>query len=253
MAPRTVFSTLAAGNEPLSLFDAMFADAMNLGIIPCTATGVNTIALAPFANTPTISSYTSLAPSFAFIAAATSTGAVTINVNGIGAINAFKWNGQQALGAGDITIGETYKATYNATLNGLIVDTVGVGPANFSGGAFNSVSLEFIISGGGVAITSGVKGYLHFPWPATIGAWRIIADQSGSIVIDVLRTNAAVPTVSMIGAGNKPTLSSSQFAGGTVVSGWTSTTLASDDWLGFNVISATTVTQVTVVLAIARL
>jgi hypothetical protein len=245
MALPVTFATLAAGNEPLSLFDTQFAAVAALGIIPCTATGVNTIALAPNAGTPNISSYTSLAPSFAFIAAATSTGAVTINVNGIGPINAFKWNGQQALAAGDIVSGSTYKATYNATLNGFIVDSVGVNNS--------TADIEFIIDGGGVAITTGVKGFIRIPWPATVVNWEMAADQTGSIAVDILRANAAIPVTSIVGGGNKPTLTAAQFANATAPSGWTSTSLVSNDWIGFSVTSAATMTRVTVDLILAKL
>jgi hypothetical protein len=79
-----------------------------------------------------------------------------------------------------------------------------------------------------------------------------MADQVGSIVVDILRANSAVPTASMIGAGNKPTLTAQQF-NPQLVSGWTNNVLATDDWIAFNVVSAATVTRVTVELQLARL
>jgi len=249
MALPVAFATLTGGNQPLSLFDTQFAAVAAIGSIPCAAAGQNTIALSPFANTPTISSYTDLAPSFVFAAAQTSNGAVTINVNLVGARNAYKWNGAVAVGAGDLVAGQVYRATFLTALNagagGFVVDTVGV--------ANNTAIAAFVIDGGGVAITTGAKGSIPIPWGATITSWSVIADQVGSIAVDILRANNAVPVASIVGGGNKPTLTAAQFAGLVAPSGWTSTTLAANDWLTFSVSSVATVTRVTVSLLLAKL
>ncbi len=248
MALPVVFATLAAGNEALALLDTQFAAVGALGIVPCTATGTNAIALAPNANTPAISAYANYL-SFSFVAAATCTSAVTINVNSAGALNAYKWGGASPLVAGDIVIGSTYRATYNLALNGgaggFAVDCIGVNN--------NVAVIPFIISGGGVAITTGAKGFLPVPWACTISSWSLIADQSGSITIDILRLNNAVPVTSIVGAGTKPALSAAQFAGLQTPSGWTSTALAANDWLGFTVSTVATVTQVTLALNLAKI
>jgi hypothetical protein len=248
MALPVNFATLAAGNEPLSLFDTQFAAVAALGIIPCSAAGQNNLTLTPNANTPTISGYTDLAPSFSYTAAQTSNGTVTLNVAGVGSRNAYKWNGQQSMAAGDSVAGSVYKATFLTALNsgagGFVVDAIGVN---------NSLTdIEFIIDGGGNIITTGVKGYVHVPFAASIFAWRVMGDQSGSIVVDVLGATAAVPTVSMIGAGNKPTLTAQQF-NSVAQSGWTTPNTTTDWWMGFNVTSVTTVTRVTVVLSMGKL
>lgn len=107
-----------------TLFTSRLDDDFNalgaLTVIPCTATGTNTIALTPSANTPTISAYSNLSPIFAFLAAASSSGAITINVNGIGAKNLYKNNGATAAGSGDIVIGGLYLISYNSALNGAV-------------------------------------------------------------------------------------------------------------------------------------
>ncbi len=241
------FSTLAAPSQPLSLFDTQFAAVAALGAIPCTATGTNTIALTPFANAPTITSYPDLQPSFVFVAQATTTALATINVSGVGARNAYKWNGQAQCGAGDIVAGGIYRATPVLALNsgagGFLIDTIGIN-TNFS-------EIGFVIDGGGSAITTGQKGQLHLPWGATIQAWRVMGDQVGSIAIDILRANDAVPTVSMIGAGTKPNLSANQFSEANPT-GWTSTVLVSNDWIAYQVTSAATVTRATISLTVTR-
>lgn len=242
------FATLGAGNQPLQDFDTQFAAVAALGVIPCSASGQNAIALTPFVNTPTITSYTDLAPSFIFAAAQTTTGGVTASVAGIGFRNVYKRNGSLAAGANDIIAGNVYRLVPLQALNGGVGGFV-VDPFTQ---AINTAELPFIIAGGGTAITTGVKGYMPVPFGATITGWSVIADQSGSISIDIFRANNAVPTVSIISTGNKPTLTSQQFVGNTAPSGWASTVLVAQDYLGYNVVSAATVTQVTVNLFLTK-
>ena len=89
-----------------------------LTVIPCVASGTNAITLTPAANTPTISAYTNNAPEFSFEAASTSTGALTLQVLGLGLKNVYKNNGATAAGANDFIAGSTYKVAYNGALNG---------------------------------------------------------------------------------------------------------------------------------------
>ena len=80
-----------------------------------------------------------------------------------------------------------------------------------------------------------------------------MADQTGSIAIDILRTNNAFPTSSIVGAGIKPNLSSLQWNTGQTPSGWTSTALVNDDWIAFSVTGTpSSVTQITCVLTCSR-
>lgn len=116
----------------------------------------------------------------------------------------------------------------------------------------NIRSLGITIDGGGVAITTGVKGYIPVPYSGTITAWTLIADVSGSIVIDVWKDTYAnyPPTVADTIAGSeKPTLSSAQKNQDTSLTTWT-TTVTAGDILGFNVDSASTVTNVTLLLSL---
>ena len=111
-----------------------------------------------------------------------------------------------------------------------------------------------VIDGGGSAITTGVKGYIKVPFACTIGSAQLLADVSGSIVVDVWKDTLAnyPPTVAdTICASAKPTLSSQTNSNNTTLTGWT-TTINADDVLGFNVDSATTVTRVTLELVVTR-
>ena len=111
------------------------------------------------------------------------------------------------------------------------------------------------IDGGGSAITAGVKGYIECPYAGTIVAATLLADQSGSIVIDVWKDTYAnyPPTVAdTITASAKPTLSSATKSQDTTLTGWT-TSVSAGDIFGFNVDAlATNVTRVHLILKINR-
>ena len=112
----------------------------------------------------------------------------------------------------------------------------------------NTRTLNFVIDGGGSAITTGKKGVIVIDGDYTVTGWTIIADQSGSIVVDVNRaTFTNFPTTSSIAGTELPTLSSAQKAEDLTLSSWT-TTLSARDVIEFEVDSVTTVTRVTVAL-----
>jgi hypothetical protein len=115
-------------------------------------------------------------------------------------------------------------------------------------------SLGLVIDGAGSAITTGVKGYLRVPYACTINSVEIVADQSGSIVVDVWRDTYAnfPPTVGdTIVASAKPTLSAAQKSQDTTLTGWT-TSLSEGDYLAFNVDSSATVTRVALTIKVTR-
>jgi hypothetical protein len=112
-------------------------------------------------------------------------------------------------------------------------------------------TLGITIDGGGEAITTGTKGYAVVPFACTIQSWSVVADQSGSIVLDVWK-HTAVPTNSnTITASAKPTLSAAQLAVAQAATGWT-TAVSANDVLGFEVESAATVTRATLTIACQR-
>jgi hypothetical protein len=115
-------------------------------------------------------------------------------------------------------------------------------------------SLGLVIDGAGSAITTGVKGYLRVPYACTINSVEIVADQSGSIVVDVWRDTYPnfPPTVGdTIVASAKPTLSAAQKSQDTTLTGWT-TSLSEGDYLAFNVDSSATVTRVALTIKVTR-
>lgn len=115
------------------------------------------------------------------------------------------------------------------------------------------LTIPFVISGGGSAITTGSKGYLPLDFNARILSWEVLADVSGSIVVDVKKcAYSGFPTTTSIAASAKPTLSSAQKATNTTLTGWT-TKVTDGDVLEYVVDSASVVKQVTVKLRARKL
>jgi hypothetical protein len=113
-------------------------------------------------------------------------------------------------------------------------------------------AIEFVMDGGGSAITTGVKGFLEIPFNCTIQRVTLLADQSGSIVVDVQTcAYSGFPTTSSIAASDLPTLSSAQKSQDSTLTGW-STSLTAGNIIAFKVNSATTVTRVTISLEVVR-
>lgn len=135
----------------------------------------------------------------------------------------------------------------------LHVDSIDIGGTVIDGTSVKLTdTFEFVIDGGGSAITTGVKGYLEVPFDCTISAVTMLADQTGSIVIDVWKDTYAnyPPTdADSITASAVPTISSAVKSQDSTLTGWT-TALTEGDILGFNVDSATTVTRVTISLKV---
>lgn len=112
--------------------------------------------------------------------------------------------------------------------------------------------INFVIDGGGSAITTGFKGFAMVPFDCTVVGVDVLANVSGSLVVDIWRDSYANhPPVDAdsITASAPPTLSSAIKSRNDTLTGWT-TQLNEGDILGFNVDSAATVTSATVVLRI---
>jgi hypothetical protein len=116
------------------------------------------------------------------------------------------------------------------------------------------VTIPFIIDGGGSAITTGIKGDIQIDFACTINAVTLLADQSGSIVVDIWKdTYANYPPVvgDSITASAKPTISSATKSTDSTLTGWT-TSITAGDTLRFNVDSITTCTRVLVSLKVTK-
>lgn len=119
--------------------------------------------------------------------------------------------------------------------------------------------VEFIIDGGGSAITTGLKGYIEVPFDCRIDECSLEVDQSGSIVIDIWKCTYAQfdagsthpVDADSIAASAQPTISTDVKAQDAILTGWTRL-LSERDILAFNVDSVSTVTRCTIVLKVKK-
>ncbi len=133
-----------------------------------------------------------------------------------------------------------------------ITNTIDLRVANITNTKISNFGIT--IDGGGTAITTGIKGYVSIPFSGTISSWTLLADQSGSIAIDVWKDVYAnyPPTVAdTIVGSEKPTITTATNSQDTNLTTWT-TAVTAGDVIGFKVDSCTTITRVTLVVKVNR-
>jgi hypothetical protein len=115
-------------------------------------------------------------------------------------------------------------------------------------------TLTYVIDGGGSTITTGLKGFLEVPFACTITRATLLADQSGSIVVDVWKdTYANFPPTNAdsIAASAKPTITTAVKSQDATLTGWT-TAIGAGDVLAFNVDSVTSIQRATLSLRVTK-
>lgn len=105
-------------------------------------------------------------------------------------------------------------------------------------------TMGITVDGGISTPTTGSKGFVTIPFSGTLTHWYLAADASGSAVIDIKRSGSSI-----VGAGNKPTLSSAQ-SGNAAIASWTSVAISAGDIIEFNLDSITTIKRINLVIKI---
>lgn len=147
-----------------------------------------------------------------------------------------------------------YKLYFKDDGNMYKLNSAGTETAFNAAGAGLVSTLMFTIDGGGSAISTGIKGDIVIDFACTINNATLLADQTGSIVLDLWKDTYAnyPPTVAdTITASAKPTLSSATKAQDNTLTGWT-TSVTAGDIIRVNVDSAATVTRVLLALKVTR-
>jgi len=120
--------------------------------------------------------------------------------------------------------------------------------------ASQSTAVSLVVDGNGAPFSTGVKAYLQIPFVATITSVTLLADQTGSVVVDIWKDTYAnfPPTVAdTICAAAKPTITASNKYTDSTLAGWT-TSIAANDILAFNIDSVTSITRLTISLTVVR-
>lgn len=162
MAPRTVYSNLPDGLALLSLWDQSLADMGSLGVIPCTASGANTIVLTPISsvNAPNVTTPQAL-QIFSFSAAGNSSAPVTIQIGSV-TKTLYRMDGVTQATTGDLNSGTVYLVGLNGAGTGFQI----LAPVN--------EIVSPIITG--ATITSSTYNGLHVT--ATTGTLTIAAGKT---------------------------------------------------------------------------
>lgn len=108
-------------------------------------------------------------------------------------------------------------------------------------------SIQFVIDGGGLAITTGaLNSFPTVDFACTINRIDVSADQVGSITVDLWKAAGAIPTAAnKISASAPATLAAVQLSQNGSLAGW-STAVAIGDVFGGTIATASTVQRVTV-------
>jgi len=159
--------------------DTNFAAVAALMVVPCTATGTNAISLSGNLNTPTISAYADFIQ-FSFVAAATSTGAVTVEFGSLGFLPLYLPDGATQAGANSVIATAFYQIAYDDALNGggggfMIVSMMPISSA-LDGIGSTVGNLLYRDTAAWEALNPGAGGqFLETQGPAANPAWATIA------------------------------------------------------------------------------
>jgi hypothetical protein len=115
-------------------------------------------------------------------------------------------------------------------------------------------TITLSLNGGGSAITTGYKSFTSVNYSGEILSYTLLADKTGSIVIDIWKDSYAnYPPTSgdSICASSKPTLSSQISNTDSVLTSW-SKSFSAGDVFGFNVDSSSVVTNINLTLKVKK-
>jgi len=102
--------------------------------------------------------------------------------------------------------------------------------------------VSFTVGDGVNVVTTGYKGAIQIPYDCTITEVSLVADVSGSAVVDIWKDTIAnyPPTdADSITSATPPTLASEIYSVDSTLSGW-DVDITSKDFLGFNIDSCST-------------
>jgi hypothetical protein len=116
-----------------------------------------------------------------------------------------------------------------------------------------------VIDGAGSVLTTGLKGYVEVPFNGVLSQVDMVADRSGSVVVDLWKCSYAqfdAGTTHPVGtdkitASTPPTINSNVKSTDSTLASWI-TALTAGDVIGFYVTSVTNIQRVTVTLKYNR-
>jgi hypothetical protein len=157
-------------------------------------------------------------------------------------------------GAGAPADGEYAKWTANGLEGRSTAEVMGDLGFTATAAEVETAVIEFIIDGGGAEIALGIHGDLEIPFACTIQRVTMLADQTGSIVVDIWMEDYAnyPPTdADSITAAAVPTIGAAVKSQDSTLSGWT-TAIPAGETLRYNCDSVTDIERVTIALKVVK-
>jgi hypothetical protein len=117
-----------------------------------------------------------------------------------------------------------------------------------------TTAIGFAKDNSGAVLGTGIQGDILIPFACTITAVTLLADQTGSMVVDLwkLGYTSFPPTVgNSICASALPTISSASKYDDTTLTGWT-TAISANDTIRININSCSTITRFSLILNVSR-
>lgn len=117
-----------------------------------------------------------------------------------------------------------------------------------------TTTITFIRDGLGAALATGIAGDIEIPFACTITGVAALADQTGSVVVDLWKDTYAnfPPTdADSITSAAPVTISAGTKSLDTTLTGWT-TSVAAGDIIRFNIDSCSAITRLTISLRVKR-
>ena len=139
--------------------------------------------------------------------------------------------------------------------SGITVNNSNLGyPVISSTGSGGTASIEFVMDGGGATLPTGIMGDLNIDFDCTINSWTLLADQTGSVVVDIWKDSFInfPPLVGdSITGSSKPTLTAQSSATSSTLTGWT-TSITAGDVLRFKIDSVTSIQRLTLSIKVTK-
>jgi hypothetical protein len=174
------------------------------------------------------------------------------NIDGLLRIGGFSANGTV------LSLNTNYGIFSNGTLgtngNSLLSNGTVVYWGNATAALSSNVTINFVIDGGGSAITPGIKGDVEIPYDATLTGYTLLSDQAGTISIDLWANTFTnyPPTVTDSITNSAPMILTSEIAITNDIPPW-SKSFTGREIVRFNVDSNSLCKRVTVVLKVVRI